>query len=328
MTVAGGADRRLALRHRHGADRRRAASGRPRPGTVSDPQPAHPRHARDRALRRRLADLAARSPTAATAARSPRSRSADERAPATRSGPDAGATPGARSDAELLRAHVDGDPRRLRRALRPAPRPALGGRAAHHGQPRGRRRRPPGRPGRGVPPGRLVPRRRRGHHLAAPGRRQRLPRPAACGPKVRRAEPLPDDLDEYARPRLAPPRPTAGRRRPGRASAWPRERRRAVLDALATLPAEQRAALVLVDMEGYPVAEVGRDPGLRRRDREVALLARPGPAGRCCSASCADAAVTRATPTRGTPRRRRPSDPRRPRAPRRPRRHRRRALGA
>ncbi len=29
-----------------------------------------------------------------------------------------------------------------------------------------------------------------------------------------------------------------------------------VLDALATLPAEQRAALVLVDMEGYPVAEV------------------------------------------------------------------------
>ena len=34
------------------------------------------------------------------------------------------------------------------------------------------------------------------------------------------------------------------------------DRRRALLAALATLPAEQRAALVLVDMEGYPVAEV------------------------------------------------------------------------
>ena len=29
-----------------------------------------------------------------------------------------------------------------------------------------------------------------------------------------------------------------------------------MLAALATLPVEQRAALVLVDMEGYPVAEV------------------------------------------------------------------------
>lgn len=34
------------------------------------------------------------------------------------------------------------------------------------------------------------------------------------------------------------------------------ERRAAVLDALNTLPAEQRAALVLVDMEGYAVEEV------------------------------------------------------------------------
>ena len=34
-----------------------------------------------------------------------------------------------------------------------------------------------------------------------------------------------------------------------------RERREAVLDALATLPPEQRAALVLVDMEGYSVEE-------------------------------------------------------------------------
>lgn len=34
------------------------------------------------------------------------------------------------------------------------------------------------------------------------------------------------------------------------------DRRGAVLAALATLPADQRAALVLVDMEGYPVSEV------------------------------------------------------------------------
>ena len=33
------------------------------------------------------------------------------------------------------------------------------------------------------------------------------------------------------------------------------ERRRLVLDALRGLPPEQRAALVLVDMEGYSVAE-------------------------------------------------------------------------
>lgn len=72
--------------------------------------------------------------------------------------------------------------------------------------------------------------------------------------RVRRTEALPDDLEEYGD-------------RGSRASAEPEtqdpaehavrdERRRLVLDALATLPAEQRAALVLVDMEGYPVAEV------------------------------------------------------------------------
>lgn len=71
--------------------------------------------------------------------------------------------------------------------------------------------------------------------------------------KVRRAEPLPDDLDEH-------------RDRGSLASAAPdnedpadlsvaEERRRLVLDALRGLPAEQRAALVLVDMEGYSVAD-------------------------------------------------------------------------
>jgi RNA polymerase sigma-70 factor (ECF subfamily) len=71
--------------------------------------------------------------------------------------------------------------------------------------------------------------------------------------KVRRAEALPDDLDEHAG-RGATITATAGTEDPAdRAVAD--ERRRLVLDALATLPAEQREALVLVDMEVYPVAE-------------------------------------------------------------------------
>jgi RNA polymerase sigma-70 factor (ECF subfamily) len=69
--------------------------------------------------------------------------------------------------------------------------------------------------------------------------------------KVRAAEPLPDDLEE------------AGSRGSAAASeddpaelAVADERRRLVLQALASLPAEQRAALVLVDMEGYSIGEV------------------------------------------------------------------------
>ena len=71
--------------------------------------------------------------------------------------------------------------------------------------------------------------------------------------RVRRADALPDDLDERgdrgalvsSTDAVDDPADTAVRS----------DRRRAVLAALATLPAEQRAALVLVDMEGYPVAE-------------------------------------------------------------------------
>ena len=74
--------------------------------------------------------------------------------------------------------------------------------------------------------------------------------------KVRATSPLPDDLDEdVGRGSLT----TADDGRSGPADpadvAEAGERRRVVLEALATLPAEQRAALVLVDMEGYPVAE-------------------------------------------------------------------------
>lgn len=72
--------------------------------------------------------------------------------------------------------------------------------------------------------------------------------------KVRRTEALPDDLDELGtRGSL---RTATGDRDDPEGAAIGDERRRLLLAALDTLPAEQRAALVLVDMEGYPVAEV------------------------------------------------------------------------
>ena len=71
--------------------------------------------------------------------------------------------------------------------------------------------------------------------------------------KVRRTEALPDDLDEY-RDRGSLASAAAEADDPADLSVR-EERRRQVLDALRTLPDEQRAALVLVDMEGYPVAE-------------------------------------------------------------------------
>jgi RNA polymerase sigma-70 factor (ECF subfamily) len=74
---------------------------------------------------------------------------------------------------------------------------------------------------------------------------------------VRLADPLPDDLDEYpggpataARSALSLP----GSTDPASA-ALDHELRAAVLSALETLPPEQKAALVLVDMEGYSVHE-------------------------------------------------------------------------
>ena len=71
--------------------------------------------------------------------------------------------------------------------------------------------------------------------------------------RVRAADPLPDDLEERAA-RGALVSAVDGSGDP-EARALADERRRAVLTALATLPADQRAALVLVDMEGYSVAE-------------------------------------------------------------------------
>ena len=69
--------------------------------------------------------------------------------------------------------------------------------------------------------------------------------------RIRRLDALPDDVEDRGT-LVATAAPDD---RPD-VAAEEGERRRRVLDALATLPAEQRAALVLVDMEGYPVAEV------------------------------------------------------------------------
>jgi RNA polymerase sigma-70 factor, ECF subfamily len=72
--------------------------------------------------------------------------------------------------------------------------------------------------------------------------------------KVRLADPLPDDVDEYAGRGSTL---TATQADPLEA-ALVDERRAAVLAALETLPSDQRAALVLVDMEGYSVEETAQ----------------------------------------------------------------------
>ena len=75
--------------------------------------------------------------------------------------------------------------------------------------------------------------------------------------KVRRAEPLPDDLEEYgSRGSEATAAREAGDD-PADSSVRS-EQRRQITDALATLAPEQRAAIVLVDLEGYPVAEAAQ----------------------------------------------------------------------
>ena len=69
--------------------------------------------------------------------------------------------------------------------------------------------------------------------------------------RIRRLEALPDDVEDRGTLVAA----AVHDDQPDRV-AEDSERRRRVLAALATLPPDQRAALVLVDMEGYPVAEV------------------------------------------------------------------------
>lgn len=68
--------------------------------------------------------------------------------------------------------------------------------------------------------------------------------------RVRRAEPLPEDVDD-----LRPVRQTVGDAADPADQSVASEQRALVRAALGQLSEEQRAAVVLVDMEGYSVAE-------------------------------------------------------------------------
>jgi RNA polymerase sigma-70 factor (ECF subfamily) len=105
--------------------------------------------------------------------------------------------------------------------------------------------------------------------------------------KVRAAQPLPDDLEEYAGRGavIASGAPDAD----PEVAAVRSDRRALLLAALDRLPADQRAAVVLVDVEGYPVDEVARmldcPPGTvksrcaRARSKLAAILRESGVTG-------------------------------------------------
>ncbi len=96
--------------------------------------------------------------------------------------------------------------------------------------------------------------------------------------KVRLADPLPDDLEERATLDAVAGAEPAG---DPEAHALAGDRRQRVLAALDELHADQKAALVLVDMEGYPVQEAARILEVpRARSRAGAPAA--GPGSRCC----------------------------------------------
>jgi RNA polymerase sigma-70 factor (ECF subfamily) len=114
--------------------------------------------------------------------------------------------------------------------------------------------------------------------------------------KVRHAQPLPDDLEEYAaRGAVLSAEDAAA----DPAEAAIRSDRRAILlAALDRLPAEQKAALVLVDMEGYPVEEAAAILGCptgtvksrcaRGRHRLAGMLAETGITGTGAARAASD----------------------------------------
>lgn len=104
--------------------------------------------------------------------------------------------------------------------------------------------------------------------------------------KVRSADALPDDLEGHAARGTVLASPDAA---DPEAHALAGDRRRRVLAALEELPPDQKAALVLVDMEGYPVQEAAdilevpmgtiKSRCARGRARLAVLLADIAPAG-------------------------------------------------
>ena len=182
-------------------------------------------------------------------------------------------------------------PGRLRRAGPPAPRPAVGGRAAHPRRPRGGRRRAAGRPALGLP-GRP---RRGGLAAATSAVTTWLHRIVvnACLDRVRR---------RAARP--ADPLPEHDACRPAATPSPPAITGLDVEAALRTLPVEQRGALVLVDMYGWSGRGGRRGPRLPDRHREEPVRPRPGPA--------AAAAARTGTPTPARPTSHRRTSDRRP----------------
>src|SRR4051794_27660885 len=113
--------------------------------------------------------------------------------------------------------------------------------------------------------------------------------------KVRAADPLPDDLDDVAaRGALVGSTDESPGSDP-ESHVVLTERRRVVLAALEQLAPEQRTALVLVDMEGYPVAEAAaildvptgtvKSRCARGRARLAVLLADLAPPGTSATAA-------------------------------------------
>src|SRR6266545_4809094 len=149
----------------------------------------------------------------------------------------------------------------------------MGGGPAYPRRPGGRRRRAPGGADLGVPFGAPVPRRRGGHHLAAPHRGQRLPGP---GTPARRA------ADGTARRHRTVPR-RAGRlgHRAGRA-----RRARPAAGRAARRPRAGRRAGVLGSGGGGDPRRGGRHgeeplrPGPGETCRTLGVPAEPGTGGR------------------------------------------------